>query len=284
MASKRQSDGFTSKQLMTFKKDQLVNIILESQKANSPRLSAGSKKAKMQVSGRESEDLCVGGTKTTQCELSSEEIKAQIKAAVEDAVQEFKSEVRKEHEANLKDIEMKFKNEISSLQNEVSALKKQLDVSIKGVEKELLHDMRETEERKDNIMLFGLMESGASAPSASKEDDLSAINFLASQLGVNLEISNFFRLGRRSSKPRPLKITCKEKHQRTCLLRAAFKIPQLDAALGFRRVFIKPDLSPKEQEADRQLRQEFFRRREAGEHVTIRRGCIIDAVNHFQSR
>lgn len=180
---------------------------------------------------------------------------------------------------------MKFTAEISSLQNEVSTLKKQLDVSIKDAEKEFLHDMRETEERKDNIMIFGLEESGASAPSVSKEDDLSAIKCLSSQLGIeHLEINNFFRLGRRSNKPRPLKITCKDKYQRSCLLRAAFKIPQLDATLGFRRVFIKPDLSPKEQEADRQLRQEFFRRREAGERVAIRRGCIIDAVDLFQSR
>lgn len=281
MASKRIS-SYTSKQLMSFKKDQLVSIILDSQKTNSPRLSTGTKKVKTHVSGRESKDLTEDSI--TPSEFSTEVIKAQIKTAVVDAVQDFKSELRKEHEINIRNLEEKFSSEISSLQNEVTDLKKQINISIKNVEKEFLQDLHETEDRKDNIMIFGLEESGSSTPSAGKKDDLSAINCLSSQLGIHhFEVSNFFRLGRASNKPRPLKITCKDKHQRSCLLRSAHKIPQLDAALGFGRVFIKPDLSPKEQEADRQLRKEFFRRREAGEHVAIRRGCIIDAVAPLKS-
>ena len=53
--------------------------------------------------------------------------------------------------------------------------------------------------------------------------------------------------------------------QRHQLIRCAFRIPQLDGDLGFRRVYIKPDLSPKEQHADRQLREELKSRRDAGE-------------------
>ena len=43
----------------------------------------------------------------------------------------------------------------------------------------------------------------------------------------------------------------------------------------FHGIFIKPDLSPREQEIDKQLRFELKRRREAGERVVIRGRKIV---------
>ena len=73
--------------------------------------------------------------------------------------------------------------------------------------------------------------------------------------------------------------------QRNELLRSASHIPHLDASLGYRSVFIKPDLSPKEQEIDRRRRLELKSRREAGERVTIRGGqVVLDTRTHTSFR
>ena len=102
---------------------------------------------------------------------------------------------------------------------------------------------------------------------------------LSAELGVqDLKVESCHRLGRRKddqNKPRPLKVTCINSSQRSDLLRFATRIPKLNSSLGFRRVFIKHDMSLREQEIDRQLRLELTRRREAGEKVFIRGGKII---------
>lgn len=51
-----------------------------------------------------------------------------------------------------------------------------------------------------------------------------------------------------------------------------------DEMSPFRGIFIKLDLSPREQEIDKQLRFELKRRREAGERVVIRGGKIVPQI------
>lgn len=87
-----------------------------------------------------------------------------------------------------------------------------------------------------------------------------------------------YRLGRRGEKIRPIKVVCASPYQRAHLLRCAPQIPRLNASLGYEKVFIKPDLSPKEQEAHRSLRKELIRRRGAGENIVIRDGKIIPST------
>ena len=202
---------------------------------------------------------------------------AQIKSAVFEAVRDLKDELHREHQAQINDLEAKFSREVAALQTEFTALKEKVDSSLKKVEYEFLNDLRESEQRKDNVMIFGLMESLASSPSESNEHDLALIKSLSSKLGVqHLQVRNCFRLGQRTNaRPRPIKLTCQNSEQRLFLLRSAFRIPKLDASLGFSRVFVKPDLTRKEQEAERQLHLELKMRREAGEDIRIRDGCII---------
>jgi hypothetical protein len=149
-----------------------------------------------------------------------------------------------------------------------------------------LNDIRDSEDRKNNIMLFGLRESTASSFSEAKEADVTAVKKLSAALGVHeLQILDCFRLGQRGEKPRPIKVRCRLPEQRADLIRFAPRISRIDDREGYQGVFIKPDLSPKEQEANRLLRNELFRRRNAGERVMIRNGKIIpDTRNHVNNR
>ena len=198
-----------------------------------------------------------------------------IKTAVIEAVESVKCELRREFEVMIGDTNEKFSKEIVQLKSEISQLQMKIDTQTKSLEQEFLNDIHEAEMRKNNLMIFGLDEDSNTSSKESKESDIRSLHKLASELGVtDIQISDCFRLGRRGEKPRPLKVICRLPHQRSDLLNRAFRIPRINVALGYRRVFIKPDLSPKEQEAHRLLRKELMSRREAGERVIIRNGKI----------
>ena len=103
-----------------------------------------------------------------------------------------------------------------------------------------------------------------------RDRGLRALELLSSSLGVKgFEIHDCILLGRRGDRPRPFKIKWCHPSQRMELLRSAHKILRIDVNLSFRRVFIKPDLSPKEQLAAKLLRDELKSRRSAEEDVVI---------------
>ena len=269
--------AFTPKELKSLKKEDLIRLLVDSKNSTSSpichKASGSANNTPMffrnSDSGLASSDTLPDG------------ILAQVKAAVIDAVHDLKNELRLEYQALLRDLEQKFSHQIESLRSETLALQNKIDSQFKNFETEILRDIQDTEQRKDNLIIFGLKESEASSFSECKEADTNAIQSLSSELGVpDLQISRFYRLGRRGSKPRPVKMTCTQPEQRFELLKAAPRIPRLDPDLGFRRIFIKPDLSPKAQEVDRQLRKELKFRREVGERVVIRGGRVIPDPKH----
>lgn len=272
MATKS-SNILSPRELKTMKKDDLIRLVLKAREGESPQnvRTVNSQPSKSRSS--------LGSNGTLGTDFDVDWLTMQIKSAVQEAVQDIKTELRAEYQALFKDMSEKFTNDISNLQSEIDNLKAKLESQAHSLEKEFLHDMRDTEMRKDNIMIFGLTESAVTSASESKENDLNLIRKLAESIGVvGVDITDCFRLGRRSEKPRPVKAICRIAHQRADLLRRAPQIRRLDVSLGFQRTFIKPDLSPKEQEADRMLRRELVTRREAGESVIIRGGRIINKV------
>lgn len=272
----KRNSSFSSKELKSFKKDELIRLVLESQDLVKAQTNAGlasttGPKGRLPRTPNKSSELPLMSTEFFQAELV-----AKVKSAVLEAVSDLKSELRLEYRALLNDAEAKFSSELESLRQENKALQASLNRQIMDFEKEVLRDRQEFVMRKDNLMIFGLKESAATELSDCKKDDLRALELLSSSLGVrSFEIQDCIRLGRRGDRPRPLKIRCRHPQQRIELLRSANKIPRIDANLGFRRVFIKPDLSPKEQLADKLLRDELKSRRLAGEHVTILGGRIV---------
>ena len=266
------------------KKEDLIRLIIDAQTNLSSSLDTKTSRnsaktlSKSAMSGSVDTTATLSDTSGVTADVSvSDSLLAQIKGAVVEAVRDLKNELHREHQAQMEDLEAKFSREVVALQTEITALKERVDLSFKNVEREFLKDLRETEQRKDNVMIFGLEESSAPSPSDARELDLAKVKCLSSALGVqNFKIRNCFRLGQRTNgRSRPIKITCHDPEQRCLFLRSAFHIPKLDASLGFHRVFVKPDLTPKEQEAERQLRLELKARQVAGENVRIRDGRIV---------
>ena len=65
--------------------------------------------------------------------------------------------------------------EIDSLKNEITTLKNQVENSANNFEKLMLYDLRESEKRKNNLMVFGLPESDSTSDSERKMEDITLI-------------------------------------------------------------------------------------------------------------
>lgn len=274
MSLSQKDADLSPRELKSLKKEELIRLVLKAKEKESPKVSRSLTSGTTSSSTGNRSSL--GASSCTRPDHDVDWLMMKIKTAVVEAVQDLKSELRAEYDTKFRDMNEKFSKEIENLQTEISELRFNFQLQSKSLEKEILHDMRDTEMRKDNIMMFGLNESNAPTLSEGKECDLKLIQKLASELGVhNFEVSDCFRLGRRGQKPRPVKVTCRFSHQRSDLLRYAPQIRRLDPTFGFQKTFIKPDLSPKEQEANRQLRQELAMRREMGESVMIRGGRVV---------
>ena len=247
------------------KKDELIRLLLEARESGSSS-----------ITGSAAPDNSSPTHSSLGRDVDLDWLSAKIKNAVVEAVYDIRAELKAEYESMLKDARGKFSEELNSLRSEVKNLKERMDTQTRTIETEFFHDMRDSESRRSNIMIFGMKESTSPSLAECKEYDWRSIENLASELGVHdFQVSDFFCLGRRGDKPRPIKVRCRKLQQRNDLLRIAPRILRLDENLGYRGIFIKPDLSPKEQEANRILREELRRRREAGERVVIRGGRVI---------
>ena len=263
----------TAKDLKALKKDDLIRLIINT------RDSQILKPNKSPLSSIDVPNVSVSSQSpqlSFRCPHDESALITQIKSAVSEAIHSLRCELRLEYEARICELENKFHKEIESLRESFDQLKKETKSSLKDTEIEVLRDLHEGELRKNNIMIFGMRESDSASASEQKEQDRRNVEMLSGELGVDdLHFESLIRLGKPSDKPRPIKLTGIPMNQRSDLLRRAHHIPKLDEHFNFKRVFIKPDLTPKEQLVDRQLRQELRRRREAGDNVFIRDGQIV---------
>ena len=137
------------------------------------------------------------------------------------------------------------------------------------------------ERRKQNLVIFGLQESEGSSSSNRNMLDASAFSrSVSSQFKIkieNIRIVKTARLGRiNPEKPRPLLVSLSDSSSRRYLLQNS-KI--LRGNPEYNKVYISPDLSPKEREANKKLQMELRQRRQDGEtNLIIRKGKIVPKI------
>lgn len=273
------------KDLKALKKDDLIRLLMDLQKqeAITPVPSANHvaiKDTKSRSFSPEFDSQRI----TSPFSLDSSFLVSQIKTAVSEAVHELKTELRMEYKAQLADLECRFSEKFGNLNQEFATFKEQINLSLRKIESDFLLELQDSEQRNRNVMIFGLPENEDSSPDERKRSDLNRVKLLASELGIcNLQVQGVVRLGRVGEKPRPIKVTGLSPAQRSDFLLSAPRIPKLKESLGFRRVFLKPDLSLKQQLVNRELRSELRRRRLGGENVILRNGSIVPFKSQKQT-
>ena len=140
-----------------------------------------------------------------------------------------------------------------------------LEKAKEDVKEEVRLDFIEKEERSNNMVIYGLKESEKTdSKERVKEDEEKVLQIMESMEMevVKADVEVKFRAGkkREDGKPRPLIVRFKEEEKKERALNDARKLARKDE---WKRVFLAPDLTPKQREEDR--RKEEERKKEAEE-------------------
>lgn len=194
---------------------------------------------------------------------------ASLKNLITEAVSDIRRELLLESERMVSEVTDRFERRIDDLSNRISLLE--------ASRADAINELEQRNSRRKNVVLFGLPEGHPSAPNDHNMDRQSFSDIL-STLNIRDEIAveRCFRLGTKGSRHRPLKVILKSQESRELLLKCASRLGRLAEQHKFRKVFIKPDLTPMQLTEEKALRAQLQSRLDAGEDVIMRRGKIIN--------
>ena len=170
----------------------------------------------------------------------------------------------------------------------VNAVKSQLETLPKlqqGTDqksfRELSHaidDHMDRERRKANLVVHNLPEqAGDSLADRSKNDIALFTTMVREVMKLNVTASKSFRAGKKTGdRPRLLIVSLDNPASKFDVLRHATELRNSDE---YQNIYVTPDLTPKEREANRILREELAVRKKAGEaNLMIRKGRIVQVA------
>jgi len=117
-----------------------------------------------------------------------------------------------------------------------------------------LNEEREKEKRQLSLIVHNLTESNATKGEARKRDDIKKVTDILKYLGAKTNATKALRLGKKSDKPRLLKISVDSVESKAFILRNCTNLRKTEPSNRFNKIYITPDLTPAEREANRQVR------------------------------
>lgn len=188
-------------------------------------------------------------------------------AALEKRVDEIKNEVKEEIKKEMKDEIMKEVN------NNVV---------------KVLEDIQEAENKRNregNLVLYNMVESERENGRDRAHEDANKCHQLI-QEGIGLEQNDYsirkaIRLGKpqnNTNRPRPLLIKLESVEEKWLILKKARNLKNYRHPI-LKKVIVTPDLTPKEQEKDRMLRQQLKEKIDEGEQGWYIKGGKLNRQN-----
>ena len=138
-----------------------------------------------------------------------------------------------------------------------------------------LDDYMDKERRKGNVVVHNLPEQeGDSLVEKANKDATLFKEMIREEMKLNVNVQKSFRVGKKiPGKPRLLIISLELPSAKQDILRMA---PLLRHSERYVNIYITPDLTRKERDASKKLREELASRKRAGEtNLTIRAGKIV---------
>ena len=171
-------------------------------------------------------------------------------------------------------------NKMNKMEEERTHMKREVKELVKKEVEEAIVEFKEEERRKNNIIVSGLPEisgvkEGEGETSTSEIENL--LNYIGTQDPeiTHGDILEAFRLGkpREDKKPRIVKVVFKNQEIKKKVVKKAINKNKRERDPNM-KVYVNDDLTVKQREEDRILREELKRRRALGEDV-MRRGNEI---------
>ena len=122
------------------------------------------------------------------------------------------------------------------------------------VVKSFIAEEKEKSRRRLNLIMHHVPESTADVGLTRKQDDIKQVSsILEKYIGITLNVQKAFRLGNKGDTPRLLKFMIPTDHDKAFILRNSFKLRDDGNPDVIKKIFITPDLTPKEQEESKKL-------------------------------
>ena len=138
------------------------------------------------------------------------------------------------------ELETKMTNEFTKVREELNSLRHEQEQYIDKKVDERMNEMQNREERKNNLVLFNIPESEHADGADRKQDDRQFIdNVLAYLNATDCTYVNVFRLGKKGTSPRPLKVTSVT--NRSKILKAS---KELRNSPSYKEVYVNKDMTP----------------------------------------
>ena len=166
-------------------------------------------------------------------------------------------------------------------------MESKIDEKFKKVKKEILIKVNEDIDqrfekfkRRKNIVIYGLPEGVGKEEREKHRSDDESIKELMRELRVEVERFRSIRLGKQVNvnRTRPIKIELEEERDKYKILKKAANIRNTQTA-KFKKIIISADMTFKQRELDKILREELKVRRNAGESdIKIKDGRIVSGL------
>ena len=98
---------------------------------------------------------------------------------------------------------------------------------------------------------------------------------LQTYLGTTVTIDKALRLGKRSSKPRLLKLSLNSDQEKASILKNKLKLRSSNNPQNIRNIFITPDFTPLEKRKNKVLRQQLTEMNKGDRTYMIKNGKIV---------
>ncbi len=151
-----------------------------------------------------------------------------------------------------------------------------------------LSEQKERSNRDQNVIFHNIPESDSTDVNERKNHDIEQVQEVLTLLDVDdSEVKQPVRLGKKGNvpgKPRLLKVTLNRVETKKETLNKAKKLRTATQS-QYNKVYITPDLTYREREESRRLREELAERRAKGEKdVFIRQGKLVKGNTAFRGR
>ena len=189
------------------------------------------------------------------------------------------AEVAKSFEIQLGEHHKSFAETLAEYPTQMSANTAPASIpeeSVAHIAVSLAAEQKEKEKRRLNIIVHNVEESEATDSATRKNHDVSKCSdIFKTYFGVTATIEKAFRLGKKSSKPRLLKISLGNAQQKSAILKNKLKLRSSNNPLHIQKVFITPDFTPFEQKQNKELRQKLADMNKTDNRYTIKNGKIV---------
>lgn len=260
---------YTSKDLKSLKKDELVQLILNSQNSESlaSKSNVGLTTTTSPSTCKSSTDNVLEDTNQSTCRPTMLNLKY-FEDILDDKLEKHLRPLEQKITSLIQSNEL-LRTRCDSLQNEVDKLKKEKQHNMN----EMMNEMEQRQLRRMNVIIAGIPESSAeNLEERKKFDEREVCNVLRELNAESNDVTSVRRIGRPGShSSRLLLVRFRNFETRIRALRNA---KNLRHSHMYKKVYINKDLTHMQQKEQATLQHEVQERRKKGEDVVIFRNEV----------